>query len=102
MAIFPTDDRLLNRTWCPAKLADLLAAGLAVVADAVGQNAEYITDGTSGLLVPPEDDAAFGKAVVSLLKDAELRARLGTGAVRRMEEHFAWSKLAEQVERAYR
>jgi glycosyltransferase involved in cell wall biosynthesis len=101
-AIFPCDDTLLNRVRHPAKLVDLLAAGLPVVADAVGQNAEYIADGDSGLLVPPEDDAALAEAIVRLLRDAELRARLGTAAARRVQEHLAWSKLAEQVERAYR
>jgi glycosyltransferase involved in cell wall biosynthesis len=101
-AIFPCDDTLLNRVRHPAKLVDVLAAGLPVVADAVGQNAEYIADGASGLLVPAEDDAALAEAMVRLLQDAELRARLGTAAARRVQEHFDWSELAEQVERAYR
>jgi glycosyltransferase involved in cell wall biosynthesis len=101
-AIFPCNDTWLNRVQHPAKLVDVLAAGLPVVADAVGQNAEYIADGVSGLLVPPEDDAALAEAMVRLLHDAKLRARLGTAAARRVQEHLAWSKLAEQVERAYR
>ena len=102
VAIFPYDDTIINRTKCSAKLTDLLAAGLPVVADAVGQNAEYILDGESGLLVEPEDDAAFAAAVTRLLKDADLRARLGAAAVRRMRERFAWDNLVEEIERAYR
>jgi glycosyltransferase involved in cell wall biosynthesis len=101
-AIFPCDDTLLNRIRHPVKLVDLLAAGLPVVADAVGQNAEYIADGDSGLLVPAEDDAALAGAVVHLLQDAGLRARLGRAAARRVQQQLAWSKLADQVERAYR
>jgi glycosyltransferase involved in cell wall biosynthesis len=84
------------------KLTDLLAAGLPVVADAVGQNAEYIVDGESGLLVEPEDDVAFADAVLRLLKDADLRARMGMSAARRMRERFAWDNLVQEVERAYR
>lgn len=37
LAICPLEDSLLNRARCPAKLVDLLAAGLAVVADDVGE-----------------------------------------------------------------
>jgi glycosyltransferase involved in cell wall biosynthesis len=101
-AIFPYDDTLINRTKCSVKLVDLLAAGLPVVADRVGQNAEYIVDGVSGLLVAPEDDAAFAEAVVSLLSDGDHRAWLGAAAAGRVREHFAWGRLVEEVERAYR
>jgi glycosyltransferase involved in cell wall biosynthesis len=101
VAIFPYDDTPINRTKCSVKLTDLLAAGLPVVADAVGQNAEYIVDGESGLLVKPEDDPAFADAVVRLLKDADLRARVGASAARRMRERFAWDSLVVEVERAY-
>jgi glycosyltransferase involved in cell wall biosynthesis len=101
VAIFPMDDTLINRTKCPVKLTNLLAAGLPVVADAVGQAAEYVVADESGLLVPPEDDAAFAGAVLRLLADPELRARLGAAAARRMREHFAWERLAEEVEGAY-
>jgi glycosyltransferase involved in cell wall biosynthesis len=102
VAIFPYDDTPINRTKCSVKLTDLLAAGLPVVADAVGQNAEYIVDGESGLLVKPEDDPAFADAVVRLLKDAGLRTRLGASAARRMQQRFAWDSLVVEVERAYR
>jgi glycosyltransferase involved in cell wall biosynthesis len=102
LAIFPYDDTQINRTKCSVKLTDLLAAGLPVVADAVGQNAEYILDGDTGLLVPPEDDTAFADAVLRLLADPALRAQLGAVASRRMREHFSWPILVEQVEKAYR
>lgn len=101
VAILPYDDTPINRTKCSVKLLDLLPAGLPVVADAVGQNAEYIVDGESGLLVPPEDDRAFADAVVRLLADSDLRARLGAAAARRVRERFDWDKLVEEVERAY-
>jgi len=102
VAIFPFDDTLINRTKCSVKLIDLLAAGLPVVADAVGQNAEYIVDGESGLAVEPEDDTAFAEAVLRLLAEPTLRAKLGAAAARRMRERFSWGKLVEEMEQAYR
>jgi len=53
------------------------------------------------LLVQPEDDHAFGDAVLSLLQDSSLRARLGTTAAQYIREHFAWPHLVLEVERAY-
>lgn len=101
VAFFPFDDTPVNRAKCSVKLVELLAAGLPVVADAVGQNCEYISHGESGLLVQPEDDQAFGEAVLSLLRNPSLRARMGKAAAQRIREHFAWPRLATEVERAY-
>jgi glycosyltransferase involved in cell wall biosynthesis len=101
MAIFPCDDTLVNRAKCSVKLTELLAAGVPVVAERVGQNAEYIEHLVSGLLVPPGDSAAFASAVVSVLRDAALRQRLGEAAHRQMQEQFTWDCLAEVAEQAY-
>lgn len=101
VAIFPYDDTAMNRTKCSVKLIDLLAAGLPVVADAVGQNNEYIQPDQSGVLVPAEDDVAFGAALVELLQDPERQQRLGQAAAQRMQEQFNWPHLAEFVERIY-
>lgn len=101
VAVYPFDDTLVNRTKCAVKLLDLMTAGVPVVAEAVGQNAVTIEHGTSGLLVPPDDEAVFAAAVVSLLDDPDLRERLGHGAQRRIREQFTWERLAVWVERAY-
>jgi glycosyltransferase involved in cell wall biosynthesis len=101
LAVFPYDDTLINRTKCSVKLIDLLAAGLPVVADAVGQNTEYIVDAESGLLVSPGDDAALADGILRLLADPDLRARVGAAAARRMREQYSWGELVGEVERAY-
>ena len=101
LAVYPFDDTLLNRTKCAVKLTDLLGAGVPVVAEAVGQNAEYIVHGESGLLVCPGDEAALCAAVGQLLHDEPLRRRIGEAARRRMCEHFSWDDLVGEVEAAY-
>jgi glycosyltransferase involved in cell wall biosynthesis len=101
VALYPFDDTLINRTKCAAKLRDLMAAGVPVVAEAVGQNAIMVTHGESGLLVRAGDARAMAQAALDLLDDAALRARLGLGAQRTILEHFTWGKLSEQVEKAY-
>jgi len=101
LAIYPFDDTLVNRTKCAVKLLDLAAAGLPVVADAVGQNRETIRHNETGWLVSPGDDEGFTAAVVRLLQDDPLRARLGAAAARDVRERLAWARLVETVERAY-
>jgi glycosyltransferase involved in cell wall biosynthesis len=101
LAIYPFDDTLVNRTKCPAKLADLLAAGVPVVADAVGQCTEYISQGDDGLCVPAGDMDAMVTVCVRLLRDASLRKRLGEAAAIKMRKEYAWDVLAERVLAAY-
>jgi len=101
VAIYPFDDTLVNRTKCAVKLRDLLAAGVPVVAEAVGQNREMIRHGETGWLVAPGDVGAFAEAVTRLLEDAQLRERLGQAAARDVRERFAWGRLAQTVEQAY-
>jgi glycosyltransferase involved in cell wall biosynthesis len=101
VAIYPYDDTLINRTKCSVKLIDLLAAALPVVADAVGQNCEYIQHDVSGLLIPAGDDGAFIKALVALLQEPARRQRLGQAAARSLRENFTWSQLSQTVEKAY-
>jgi glycosyltransferase involved in cell wall biosynthesis len=101
VAIYPFDDTLVNRAKCAVKLVDLLAAGVAVVADAVGQNGEYIVPNGSGLLVPPGDVGAMASATVRLLRDAARRQALGQAAMQRIHEHFGWPRLASDLEAFY-
>ncbi len=100
-ALYPFDDTLVNRTKCAVKLIDLLAAGVPVVAEAVGQNPEYIEHGRSGLLVPPGDEAAFAAEILRVLEDAGLQDRLAAGARERIAAEFLWDQLVDHVERAY-
>jgi len=101
VALAPMDDTLINRARGLAKLLELMAAGLPIVAGHVGQAAEYIEDGRSGLLAPPGDPAALARAALALLANASLRARLGRGARERVARHYTWEHLAPRAEAAY-
>jgi glycosyltransferase involved in cell wall biosynthesis len=101
VAIYPFDDTLINRTKCAVKLLDLLAARVPVVAEAVGQNREYIRHDETGLLIEPGNTEAFAEAVVQLLEDTPLREKLGKAAAHDVQERFAWDGLAEKVIQSY-
>jgi glycosyltransferase involved in cell wall biosynthesis len=101
VAIYPFDDTLINRTKCAVKLIDLLAAGVPVVADAVGQNMEYIRHNETGWLVPSGNVEAMAGAVVAVLSDPSRAKNIGTAAMQDMRLRFDWDRLVESVEKIY-
>jgi glycosyltransferase involved in cell wall biosynthesis len=81
----------------PTKLFEYMAAGRPIVASAVGQIAETLVDEQSALLVPPDDTNALCHAIVRLVDDACLRARLAQAARQAAEDHHTWRQNAERV-----
>ena len=102
LAVYPFDDTLVNRAKCPVKLLDLLAAGMPVVAEAVGEIREVIRHGETGWLVEPGDTEGFAQAVVRLLEGPALRRRIGEAAAQDVRRRRSWDHLVERVEQAYR
>ena len=70
------------------------AAGVPVVATAVGGTPEAIADGASGFLVPPGQPAAIALRVGLLLRDPSLRARFGDAGRARMRDQFTFQAQA--------
>ncbi|MBM3140740.1 MAG: glycosyltransferase family 4 protein [Chloroflexi bacterium] len=63
-------------------LVEAMAIGLPVVAAAVGGIPVVVGEATAGILVPPEDAAALGRALLEVA-DPACRARLAAGATAR-------------------
>jgi glycosyltransferase involved in cell wall biosynthesis len=82
--------------------AEAMAFGRPVVAAAGGGLLELVSDGETGLLVPPRDAEALRAAVERLLADAELRERLGQAARARARERFGWDAVIERTLDVYR
>ena len=99
VAVVPWADTPSNRARHSAKVLELMAAGLPIVAYAVGELS--VTLGETGVLVPPGDATAFAQAVTELLTDRERGRQLGVAAQLRVRERFAWSHLADVALAAY-
>lgn len=76
-------------------MLDGMAAGLPVVATAISGNKDLVIDGENGLLVPPSNPEAMGRAIVTLLKDRTL-AEHCRHANRRVAESYSWRSVAKQ------
>lgn len=81
---------------------EAMSCGVPLVATTGGALPEVVgDDGRSGTLVPPRDPEALAAAIVRLLDDAPLRARLGEGGRRRVLDRFTWRRTAEGTAEHY-
>lgn len=81
---------------------EAMSAGTAVLGTRVGGVAEVVTDGTTGVLVDPEDRAAYASEMARLLGDRQGAARLGVAARDRAVARFDRRKVVEEYESLYR
>jgi glycosyltransferase involved in cell wall biosynthesis len=77
------------------------AAGVAIVATAVNEIPEIISDRTSGLLSPAEDPDTMAGAFVALATDPALRARLGHRARLEAEERHSLDAVVSAYQQLY-
>jgi glycosyltransferase involved in cell wall biosynthesis len=82
-------------------ILEAMAAGLPIIATAVGGVPELIRDGQEGLLVPPDDPAALAEALQRLLGDSQLADRLSNQTRARAEQVFSANRAAQKMAAVY-
>jgi len=80
---------------------EAMACGAPVVASETGGLVFLVRDGETGFHVPVGDAPALAEKIGLIIRDAELRARLGEQAVAYAQK-FAWPIIAEQIVELYR
>ena len=83
-------------------LLDAMACGKPIVATTAGGMPEVVADGETGILVPPRDGEALAAAIIRLLKDPALRARMGAAGERRVHEHFSAERMVQDTLELYK
>ncbi len=82
-------------------VVEAMAAGKAVVATDVPGLREIIVHGETGLLVAPQDPAAFADALERLLRDAALRDAMGQAGRARAAGNYSLAACAAAYEALY-
>jgi glycosyltransferase involved in cell wall biosynthesis len=86
----------------PMSVLEAMAAGVPVVASAVGGVPEVVRDGETGALVPPRDPAALARAIDRLVADPRLRHLQGDAGRSRAERVFGIEEFRRRHLDAYR
>ncbi len=82
-------------------LLEAMASGKPIVASDIDGYRQVIEHGKEGLLVPPKDDKALAEALLTLLKDAQMRKRMGATGLATVQQ-YSWDSIATRILDYYR
>jgi glycosyltransferase involved in cell wall biosynthesis len=82
-------------------LVEGMACGLPCVAVDAHGPATIVDDGSTGWLVPPDDEDAMVEALVEVVNDPAERRRRGEAAYRVARERYSWPALVEKLAAVY-
>lgn len=82
-------------------LAEGMSLGKPMVVTDFGGNPYMVTDGLNGLMVPQKDAAAMADAILRIMEDPQLYARLSAGAKAEYEQKFNARAMTAQLEELY-
>lgn len=95
-------DRNVLQGCCPIKILEYMAAGRPIAAARLPPVCEVLTHEETALLYKPDKPRRLAEALLRLLEDAPLAARLGAAAAARVRERFTWERHNEAVAALYR
>lgn len=97
VAPYPVEVAHGDQYFSPLKVYEYGAAALPVVASRVGQLPDVVSDGVTGVLVPPSDAAALAAAIDALVADPDRARRMGAAARKTMVARHSWDSVLAQA-----
>jgi glycosyltransferase involved in cell wall biosynthesis len=85
----------------PNVALEAAAAGVPVVATAVGGTPEVVCDGLNGMLVSPGDPSALAESIIRMCDDDALSRTMGNAGRRLMHERFSFAAQAQAYQRLF-
>ena len=80
---------------------EAMAAARPIVASRVDALAEIVLDGSTGILVPPEEPAALAGAISRLLGDPACAAALGAAGLERLRREYSVGRMVDATAAVY-
>src|SRR5205807_3737392 len=80
---------------------EAMCMGKPVIATAIGGPLDQIVDGETGFLVPPARPDLLADKILMLVKDPELRRRLGQAGMERARAYFGICQMVKKLEAVY-
>ena len=98
-----TDIFVLPSLWelHPITILEAMAMKKPVIASAVGGIPDTVIHGKTGLLVPPNDEAALKDAIIQLLHNRDRARRMGMEGYLLVKENFSNKKVIKTIEKVY-
>lgn len=90
------------REGLPKSLLEAMAAGLPCVTTDVPGCREVVRDGDNGILIPPRNPEALADALTALLRDPEMRKRMGRRGRERVVAEFSEQRVIAETLAVYR
>lgn len=81
----------------PRSVLEAMACGVSVVATRIAGTPEAVIDDVTGFLVQTHDPKRIAERTATLLKNPDLRAKLGKNARQKIEEEFSWEKMISRL-----
>lgn len=78
-------------------MSQSMACGSPVIATENTGGEMLITEGVEGFIVPPADDEALRSKLQTLADNPELRDKMSTAAIKRVEQMAGWSSYCDKV-----
>lgn len=79
---------------------EAMACGVPVISTTGGALPEVVGD--AGLLIPPSDSTALARAILTVLDNPDLAARLSRAGLERVRRHLTWEAAARKTAETYR
>ena len=85
----------------PIGLLEAMSYGLACITTPVGGIPDVVQNGQNGLLIEPGDTYALAGAIESLLKNEDVRIRIGREARATIAQKYNWTVRAKELSELY-
>jgi len=85
----------------PACILEAMASQCAVISTNICGIPEMISNGRSGVLIPPNDTDAIANSIIKLIDDEDLRKELAREARESAVRNFSWARAAQKTSEYY-